>query len=87
MIAEYDSFAYDDLYPGLIWDTTNIEVAQASMAQVLSEYIPQLAYGKFDDPKAAVDEMREKLKAAGYDDVKAELQAQMDAYKASLGTE
>ena len=31
--------------------------------------------------------MREKLKAAGYDDVKAELQAQMDAYKASLGTE
>ena len=51
-------------------------------ANVLSEYIPQLAYGKYADPKAAIDEMRKKLKDAGYDEVKADLQAQMDAYKA-----
>lgn len=39
-----------------------------------------MAYGKFDDPHAAIDEMREELKAAGYDDVKASIQADLDAF-------
>ena len=78
----YNSYAIDYPYASFIVDKTNIEVAQAAIANVLSEYIPQLAYGKYDDPKAAVDEMRQKLLDAGYEDVKADLQAQMDAYKA-----
>jgi putative aldouronate transport system substrate-binding protein len=56
----------------------------SAMASVLSEYIPQLAYGKYADPKAAIDEMREKLKAAGYDKVKESIQKNMDEYKASI---
>lgn len=55
------------------------------MASVLSEYIPQLAYGKYDDPKQAVNDMREKLKAAGYDKVKESIQKNMVDYKAALG--
>lgn len=82
MIKEYNSYAIDYPYASFVVDKTNIEVAQAAIANVLSEYIPQLAYGKYADPKAAIDEMRKKLKDAGYDEVKADLQAQMDAYKA-----
>ncbi len=57
----------------------------AAMAGVLSEYIPQLAYGKFDDPAAAVAEMRQKLKDVGYEDARASIQADMDAWKAARG--
>jgi hypothetical protein len=53
----------------------------SAMASVLSEYIPQLAFGKYEDPKAAIDEMREKLKAAGYDKVKESIQKNVDEYK------
>lgn len=84
MIEEYDSYAFDYPYASLVVEKTEIEVQMASMANVLAEYIPQLAYGKYSDPKAAVDEMREKLVAAGYEDVKANLQAQLDAYKTQV---
>lgn len=84
MFEEYNSYAVDYPYASLIIDKTEIEVQMSAMANVLSEYIPQLAFGKYDDPRAAVDEMREKVKAAGYEDVKANLQAQMDAYKAQV---
>ena len=46
MIEEYNSYAIDYPYASFIVDKTNIEVAQAAIANVLSEYIPQLAYGK-----------------------------------------
>lgn len=82
MINEYNSYAIDYPYASFIVDKTKIEVAQSAIANVLSEYIPQLAYGKYDNPKEAIDEMRKKLKEAGYDEVKAELQSQLDAYKA-----
>ncbi len=86
MIANYDSFAYDYPYEALIIDKNAIEAEMAAMANVLSEYLPQLRWGKFEDPHAAIDEMREKLMAAGYEDVKASIQADMDAYKESLET-
>lgn len=85
MIANYDSFAYDNPYTGLIIDKNAFEAESAAMANVLAEYIPLLAYGKYDDPKAKVDEMREKLKAAGYDSVKEKIQQGLNDYKTSLG--
>ena len=80
MIANYDSFAFDYPYEDLIVDKTAIEAEQAAMANVLAEYLPQLYWGKFEDPHAAIDEMRQKLLDAGYEDVKASIQADMDAY-------
>ena len=65
----------------LIIDKNAIETQQAAIANVLSEYLPQLGYGKYDDPHKAIDEMREKLKAAGYDDVKASIQKDIDAFR------
>jgi hypothetical protein len=87
MINNYNSYAVDYPYTSFIIDTTNLDVTMSSIANVLSEYIPQLAYGKYDDPKAKIDEMRQKIKDAGYDDAKAELQKQMDAYKAQKASE
>lgn len=85
MIAAYDKIAYDYPYESLIIDKNKIEAQMAAMASVLAEYVPQLAWGKYDDPRAAIDEMREKLKAAGYDEVKASIQEDMDVYKSSIG--
>lgn len=85
MISGYDAFAYDYPYESLIIDKSKIEAPMAAMASVLAEYVPQLAWGKYEDPEAAIDEMREKLEAAGYNEVKAAIQADMDAYKASIG--
>lgn len=85
MIANLNKIAYDYEYENLIINKDKIDTAQAAIASVLSEYIPQLAWGKFDDPKAKIDEMRSKIKAAGYDDVKASIQADLDAFKQSQG--
>lgn len=80
MIDGLNEIAYDYEYENLIVDKNSIEAQQAAIANVLSEYMPQLAYGKYDDPHAAIDEMREKINAAGYEEVKASLQKDMDAF-------
>ncbi|WMJ87049.1 extracellular solute-binding protein [Anaerocolumna sp. MB42-C2] len=85
MIAGLNAVAYDYGYENLILDKNAIEAEQSAIASVLSEYIPQLAYGKFDNPKEKIDEMRQKIKDAGYDTVKASLQKDMDTFKQNSG--
>lgn len=86
LISSLDKIGYDYPFENLIVDTTAIEAKQAALANVLAKYIPQLAYGQVDDPKATVDQMREELKAAGYDDVKAAIQKDLDAFVEENGT-
>ncbi|SHJ97018.1 extracellular solute-binding protein [Anaerocolumna jejuensis DSM 15929] len=83
MIEGLNKIAYDYEYENLIINKDKIDTEQAAIASVLSEYWPQLAWGKFDNPKEKIDEMRAKVKAAGYDDVKASIQADLDAFKKS----
>lgn len=85
IIAELDATAKDYPYSTLQINKSNIDPTLAAMAGVLSEYIPQLQYGKFEDPAAAVAEMRQKLKDVGYEDARASIQADMDAWKAARG--
>lgn len=85
IIAELDATAKDYPYSTLIVNKQMIDPTLAAMSAVLSEYIPQLAYGKFEDPAAAVAEMREKLIAVGYEDARASLQADMDAWASARG--
>ena len=85
IIAELAATAKDYPYSTLLINKQNIDPTLAAMAGVLSEYIPQLQYGKFDDPAAAVAEMRQKLMDAGYEDARASIQADMDAWKAARG--
>ena len=75
-----DKVARDYPYSTLIIDKSSIDPTLAAMGAVLSEYIPQLNYGKFDDPAKAIKEMRQKLKDAGYEDVRASLQKDVDAW-------
>ncbi|MDF2982059.1 MAG: hypothetical protein K0Q69_1831 [Devosia sp.] len=85
IIAKLDAVAKDYPYSTLIINKQNIDSTLAAMAGVLSEYIPQLQYGKFEDPAAAVAEMRQKLKDVGYEEARASIQADMDAWKAARG--
>jgi putative aldouronate transport system substrate-binding protein len=85
IIAELDATAKDYPYSTLLINKSMIDPTLAAMAGVLSEYIPQLAFGKFDDPAAAVAEMREKLLAVGYEDARASIQADMDAWATERG--
>lgn len=85
IIAELDATAKDYPYSTLQINKSNIDPTLAAMAGVLSEYIPQLQYGKFADPAAAIAEMRQKLKDVGYEDARASIQADMDAWKAARG--
>jgi hypothetical protein len=77
---ELDANAKDYPYSTLVVDKAPLESTLAAMSGVLSEYIPQLQYGKFDDPAAAIAEMRQKLKDVGYEDARAEVEAQIKAW-------
>ena len=67
-------------YSTLIVNLDAIDPTLAAISGVLSEYIPQLQYGKFADPAAAIAEMRQKLKDVGFEDALASVQADLDAW-------
>ncbi|HEY9324205.1 MAG TPA: DUF3502 domain-containing protein, partial [Agromyces sp.] len=69
----------------LVLDKSQLDPILAAMGGVLSEYIPQLAFGKFDDPAAAVAEMRQKLTDVGYEDARTLVQDQIDTWAAEQG--
>ncbi|HEX3021137.1 MAG TPA: ABC transporter substrate-binding protein, partial [Lachnospiraceae bacterium] len=79
--ANYDTYAIDYPYGKFVFDNSNVSTQIAAMADVCANYIPRIAFGKVDDPKALVAEFREQLKAAGYDDVLKEVQNQLNASK------
>ena len=79
LYAELDAAAKDYPYETLIVDQNALSPYLAAMGSVLSEYIPQLQYGKFADPAAAIEEMRQKLRDAGYEEALALVQADLDA--------
>ncbi|MFT3888736.1 MAG: ABC transporter substrate-binding protein [Arachnia sp.] len=83
--ANLDSKAKDYPYETLIFNKDAIESTMAAMGGVLSEYIPQLQYGKFEDPAKAIADMRKQLKDAGYDEALAAIQADMDAWATERG--
>ncbi|MGK9220129.1 MULTISPECIES: ABC transporter substrate-binding protein [Microbacterium] len=80
---QLDAEAKDYPYSTLLFNKDAIDPTLAAMGAVFSEYIPQLQYGKFDDPEAAIEEMRQKLRDAGYEDALASVQADMDAWAES----
>jgi len=82
---QLDAGAKDYPYSTLIVNKDLIDPTLAAMGGVLSEYIPQLQYGKFDDPAAAIDEMRQKLADAGYEDAREAIQTDLDTWAESQG--
>ncbi|MBB3110280.1 putative aldouronate transport system substrate-binding protein [Paenibacillus phyllosphaerae] len=83
--AEYDKIKKPYVYGQFVFDKTPVEAELTAVSQVAGELGPAITFGKAGDPAKAVEEFRNKLKTAGYDKVLAELQKQMDAYKAQMG--
>lgn len=75
-----NAVAEDYPYSTLLINKDAIDPTLAAMGGVLSQYLPQLEYGKFDDPAKAIADMRQALKDAGYEDAKASIQADMDSW-------
>jgi putative aldouronate transport system substrate-binding protein len=53
----------------------------AAMGDICATYIPSIHFGKTGNPEKAVADFRAALKNAGFDKVKAEVQAQLTAFK------
>lgn len=80
----YKEFAIDYPYGQIVFDTDNIKPQMNNLSDVYKTYVPRIAFGKTDSPEMYVAEFREALKAAGIEEVIAELQKQMDEFSASI---
>ncbi|WP_028543867.1 ABC transporter substrate-binding protein [Paenibacillus taiwanensis] len=67
---------------GFNFDGSSLKTEIAALQNVREEFYPSIFTGSVD-PKVYVPRMMEKLKAAGLDKVQAEMQTQLDAWKAS----
>ncbi len=61
-------------------NTSKVATEIAQVSAVMGEYSKTLKYGAADDEQALYDEYISKLKTAGVDNIKAELQAQLDEW-------
>jgi putative aldouronate transport system substrate-binding protein len=81
LYAEYEKFAKEYPLEKFAFDNTKVAAEMAAIGDVCGTYMPALAYGKTGDPVKAVADFRAAIKKAGYDKVKAEIQAQLTAFK------
>lgn len=84
-IANLDTYAKPYLWGNFTFDQTNVSTELAAIANVSSSMLNAISLGMAGDPKAAVEDFRNQLKAAGIDNVIAETQKQVDAWKAANG--
>ncbi len=76
----YDAVAIDYPYGLLVADLTNIQSQINNINEIHDNYTKQIAFGKYSGTaEEIVAEYREALKNAGFEEVLAELQAQVDA--------
>ncbi|MDR2748067.1 MAG: ABC transporter substrate-binding protein [Treponema sp.] len=83
-VEHLNTFAREYPLGKFVFDNTKVAAETAALADVNSTFIPSIHFGKTGSPEKAVTDYRAALKAAGYDKVKAEIQAQLTAYKNSL---
>lgn len=81
LYKQYDQIKKPYPYGQFVLDQTPIRSELAALTQVISQLGPAISWGKAGDPVKAVEDLRAKLKAAGYDKVLAEVQKQLDAFK------
>lgn len=65
---------------GFTFDPTPVKTQMANCASVITEMVPALSSGSVD-PEKTLPEFLQRLKTAGVDEVIAEKQAQLDAWK------
>ncbi len=83
--ADYNSYAIDYPYSQLVFNTDDIAPTMANLSEIYTSYVTAIAFGKAGDPEKAVADFRKAMNDAGYEDVKAAIQAQLTEHKAYLG--
>jgi len=80
--AEFNNSAKNAPLLGFSFNPDSVKTEIAALQNVKEEFYPSLFTGSVD-PKVYVPKAIEKFKAAGLDKVQAEMQAQLDAWKAN----
>ncbi|MCL2880181.1 MAG: ABC transporter substrate-binding protein [Treponema sp.] len=80
-IQNLNSFAKDYPLEKFSFDNSKVSAEMAAIGDVCATYLPALHFGKTADPVKGVADFRAALQRAGFDKVKAELQAQLTAAK------
>lgn len=83
---EYQDSAEASLAFGFVWDPTPVSNQVAAVQNVYDQYTSSLENGVVD-PESTLEEMNEKLYAAGLQDIIDEKQAQLDEWAAANGVE
>lgn len=80
MYAEYDKIKIDYPYGQFVPEVDNIQAKINNISEIHTNYMKQIAFGKYQGTaEEIVAEYQNALKAAGIDEVTAELQKQFDA--------
>lgn len=80
MYAEYDKIKINYPYGQFVADVDNIQSMINNISEIHTNYMKQISFGKYKGTaEEIVAEYQEALKAAGIDEVTAELQRQFDA--------
>jgi putative aldouronate transport system substrate-binding protein len=82
--TEFNNNAIVSEASGFSFDKTPVANEYTALTNVYSEYQKSIEYGMVDS-EAAIAEMEEKLKAAGYETYMAEKQSQLDAWRVANG--
>jgi ABC-type glycerol-3-phosphate transport system substrate-binding protein len=80
-VDHLNTFAKEYPLEKFSFDNTKVAAEMAAMGDVCATYIPAIHFGKTNNPERAVADFRAALRSAGYDKVKAEVQAQLTAYR------
>lgn len=81
-VKELNEKAEPSVLLGFSLDTTNIADQLANCIQIAERYKGELMTGTAD-PEVMVPQMMEELRGAGFDEIVAEAQAQVDAFMAA----
>ena len=85
-MVEYNNSCLQPNHLGFVFDTTPVVNEIAACCSIVQEYQVELAAGQVDSPEGVeelVAEFREKLHANGVDAIVAEIQRQIDEWKAA----
>jgi hypothetical protein len=80
-VENMNTFARDYPLEKFSFDNSKVSAEMAALGDVCATYLPSIHFGKTGNPEKAVADFRAALQRAGFDKVKAELQAQLTAAK------
>ena len=78
-VLELNNNAVPSVLLGFFFDTTNVQDQLSSCIEIYNRYKNEVLTGTID-PATSVPQMMEEMRAAGFDEIVAEAQAQIDAY-------